>query len=132
MAGVPTLSRIELFSQHAYFAFQVIQVFLVTTMTSAASGAITSIIANPASAATLLSKSLPTASNFYISFFILVCLALSATRLLAPFSLIRFLAQQGSNRSPREIYISGHKLRLVHWGGVFPVYSNLIVIGEFY
>ncbi|KUL81681.1 hypothetical protein ZTR_10442 [Talaromyces verruculosus] len=40
-AGLPSLSRVELFAQSAHFCFQVVQVFLVTTITSAASAALT-------------------------------------------------------------------------------------------
>ena len=47
---------------------QVIQVFLVTTLSSAVSKAIQPILDNPASVTTLLASNLPLASNFYINY----------------------------------------------------------------
>jgi len=51
-------------------AFQVIQVFLITTFASGAAAVVTKIIDDPGSATTLLAENLPKASNFYISYFI--------------------------------------------------------------
>ena len=48
VAGKPTLSLVELRCHESYFWFQLIQVFLVTTMSSAASAAVPEIIDNPA------------------------------------------------------------------------------------
>jgi Calcium-dependent channel, 7TM region, putative phosphate len=91
-SGLPTLSQVELRVQTSYFWFQVcslchcrevvvanilqvIQVFLVTTLSSAVSKAIQPILNNPASVTTLLATNLPLASNFYIYYFILQGLA---------------------------------------------------------
>ncbi|KFY77637.1 hypothetical protein V499_03032 [Pseudogymnoascus sp. VKM F-103] len=46
-SGVPSLSMIELFVLKSYFIFQVVQVFLVTTLTAAISASLTKIIENP-------------------------------------------------------------------------------------
>ncbi len=67
LAGEPSHSRVELFTQNAYFYFQLIQVFLITTITSSASAAVTAIIDNPGSIFQTLASSLPKSSNFYIS-----------------------------------------------------------------
>lgn len=50
---------------------QVIQVFLVTTLSSAVSSAIQPILNNPSSVTTLLASNLPLASNFYVNYMIL-------------------------------------------------------------
>jgi hypothetical protein len=71
LAGAVTLSEVELQTQSWYFAFQVIQVFLITTFTSSATAVASQIVSNPAQAVPLLSKNLPKASNFYIAYFIL-------------------------------------------------------------
>lgn len=76
------MARVELFTQSAHFVFQVVQVFLVTTLTSAASAATTQIIKNPLSAKDLLAKNLPKATNFYISYFLLQGLSLSSMALV--------------------------------------------------
>lgn len=70
-SGKPTLSQIELRVQTSYFFFQVVQVFLVATLSSAVSKAIQPILDNPASVTTLLATNLPLASNFYINYFTL-------------------------------------------------------------
>lgn len=119
----------ELFTQNAYFIFQVVQVFLVTTLSSAASGAIESIIQDPISARVLLSQNLPKASNFYISYFILQGLAMSATRMAHLGSVIRHQFMGHSGKTPRQMATRYHRLRRIHWGAVYPVFTNMGVIG---
>ena len=129
-AGVPTESRIELFVQNAYFVFQVVQVFLITTLTSAASAAFTQILEDPLSARKLLSQNLPKASNFYISYFILQGLAMSATRIVHLGSIFRHQLMGNSGGNPRIITKRYHRLRKIHWGSVYPVFTNMGVIGS--
>lgn len=123
---------IELFCQNAYFVFQVVQVFLITTLTSAASAALTSILEDPLSTRTLLSANLPKASNFYVSYFILQGLATSASRLIHFSALFRHQILKNSSDNPRFLSKRWHKLRQIHWGGVFPVYTNMAVIGKLF
>ena len=63
LAGWVTLSQVELQTQSWYFAFQVVQVFLVTTMAGAVTTVIDEVLNNPGSVITLLSKNLPKASS---------------------------------------------------------------------
>ncbi|PHH87068.1 hypothetical protein CDD83_9342 [Cordyceps sp. RAO-2017] len=71
LAGAPTLSQAELFTQNAYFAFQLIQVFLVqTVLGSGVSALLNIIIQPPTSIFSILGQKLPTSANFYISYFI--------------------------------------------------------------
>jgi hypothetical protein len=122
---------VELFVQNAYFLFQIVQVFLITTLTSAASAAITQILKDPMSARGLLSQNLPKASNFYISYFILQGLAMSATRIVHMGSVIRHHFMGSSGRNPKLISARYHRLRKIHWGSVYPVFTNMGVIGTF-
>lgn len=124
---MPTLAMVELFVQSSYFIFQVVQVFLVTTLTSAVSGAIGEIINDPMSAQVLLSENLPTSSNFYVSYLILQGLAMSATRVVHLPTLQMVLSSP--LKSPRRISIRWHRLRRVYWGSVFPLFTNMGVIG---
>ncbi|KAK5212168.1 hypothetical protein LTS13_007962 [Exophiala xenobiotica] len=128
LSGVPTLTRIELFVQHAYFAFQVVQVFLITTLTSAASAAVTKLLEDPTTAESLLSQNLPKASNFYLSYFLVQSLLIGSGALAQPFSLFRFHVQRRFLNDPRKQYTRWHRLQRIHWGSVFPVYTNLGVI----
>lgn len=130
-AGIPSYSMIELYTQSTYFVFQVVQVFLVTTITSAASAAFEKIVENPTSVRSLLSQNLPKSSNFYVSYFILQGLAMSATRLLQIPTLVRHLIFQ-SEQNPRVMINKWHKIRVVHWGAVYPVFTNMGVIAITY
>lgn len=122
MAGLSTFSAIELRTQGFYFWFQVIQVFIVTTLTSAASAAVPAIIKNPSTATTLLAENLPKASNFYISYFILQGLTFSAGALLQIVGLIlgKVLAKLLGS-TPRKQYSRWANLSALGWGTVVPI-----------
>ena len=122
LGGLPTLSTIELRTQNFYFWFQVIQVFLVTTLTSAASAAVTQIISDPSSATSLLAENLPKASNFYISYFILQGLTFSSGALLQVVGLILYkVLSKFLDSTPRKMYKRWTSLSALGWGTVFPI-----------
>jgi hypothetical protein len=130
IAGVPSEPLVELFTQKAYFLFQVVQVFLVTTITSAASAAFTQILKDPLSARNLLAQNLPKASNFYLSYILVQCLAGGAWHLLSLGDLIRHQLLAKNIQNPRKLFRIWHRLRVVHWGSRFPVFANMGVIGK--
>ncbi|KIX08416.1 uncharacterized protein Z518_03072 [Rhinocladiella mackenziei CBS 650.93] len=133
VAGKPTLSLIELRCHESYFWFQLIQVFLVTTMTSAASAAVPQIIENPGSVTTLLAQNLPLASNFYISYFILQGLVFSSGELLRIAGLVLFNVMSSIlDKTPRKMYNRWSSLSSVGWGNVFPVLEMMTVISITY
>ncbi|KAJ4266131.1 hypothetical protein NW762_004111 [Fusarium torreyae] len=127
-AGIPSLVLVELFTQKVYFAFQVVQVFLITTLTSAASAAVLNIIQDPMSTPDLLAKNLPKASNFYLSYILVQCMAIGATGLLHIFELIRHYGFARVVQNPRSRFQVWYKLRPPRWGGVYPIYTNMAVI----
>ncbi|EKG10182.1 protein of unknown function DUF221 [Macrophomina phaseolina MS6] len=131
-AGVPSQSLVELFTQRAYFGFQVLQVFLVTTFTSSASASISQVIKNPMSARELLAESLPKASNFYLSYMIIQCLGNGAGQLVHLSGLFKYHIVQRFTRNPKIMYTRWHRMRRVHWGGIMPVFINLGVIALSY
>jgi hypothetical protein len=121
-AGKPTLSLVELRCHESYFWFQLIQVFLVTTMSAGAAAAVPEIIDNPESVTTLLAQSLPKASNFYISYFILQGLVFSSGQLLRIAGLIIYNAlSKILDKTPRKMYNRWSSLSSVGWGSVFPL-----------
>ncbi|KAI5919887.1 hypothetical protein F4810DRAFT_685419 [Camillea tinctor] len=133
LSGEPSLSRVELFTQNAYFAFQVIQVFLITTMTSAASAVGQQIAQNPASATTILAENLPKASNFYISYFIVQGLGIASSLLSQVVGFIVFtLFYKYLSGTPRAMYNKWANLSAISWGSVLPVYTNIAVISITY
>lgn len=133
IAGAPSLSQIELRTQNSYFLFQVVQVFLVTTLSSAASSAVQQIISSPTSAPGLLAAAIPKASNFYIAFMILQGLAISAGALLqiVGFLVFKLLGLLLDN-TPRKMFKRWSTLAGVGWGTVFPAYTNIAVIAITY
>lgn len=133
IAGEPSNSNVELRVQNMYFAFQVIQVFLVTTMTSAASSVGAQIANNPAAATSILATSIPKASNFYISFMILQGLAISSGALIQIVGLILYkLLGMLLDNTPRKQWRRWSSLSGLGWGTVFPVYTNITVIAITY
>ncbi|KAL8667993.1 MAG: hypothetical protein Q9168_007139 [Polycauliona sp. 1 TL-2023] len=133
MGGAPSLSAVELRTQNFYFAFQVVQVFLITTLTSAASASVTSIICKPMDAPNLLAKNIPKASNFYLSYFVLQGLTISSGAVLGIAGLVIFkLLGKFLDTTPRKMYKRWSTLSALGWGTVFPVYTNLTVIAITY
>lgn len=129
LQGSPSSQNIEHYTQNAYFAFQVVQVFLVTTITSAATSVVTQIIEEPTEAMSLLATNLPKASNFYISYIILQGMSISSGALLQISPLIVFyLLGSLLDSTPRKKYTRFTKLSSMQWGTVYPVYTNLAVI----
>lgn len=130
LSGRVTLPLVELYCQSWYFAFQIVQVFLITTFSSGAASVATQIVNNPSSATTLLAENLPKASNFYISYIIVQALGVAAGYLLNIGALI-MLTVVGKilDKSPRKMYNRYIKLAGMGWGSLYPVFGNLGVIG---
>lgn len=81
-SGEPTTVTAELQVQNWYFMFQIIQVFLVTALSSSATALIPEIISQPHQIPLLLAENLPKSSKFYLTYFILQGLASSASNML--------------------------------------------------
>ena len=128
--GDPSAAAIELTVQNWFFSFQVIQVFLVVTLASAATSVVTDIINRPQDAATLLAQKIPRASNFYISYIILQGLSFAAGALLQISGLIlgKILGKL-LDSTPRKMYKRWYSLAGLGWGTVYPVFTLLTVIG---
>ncbi|KAH7392256.1 hypothetical protein DE146DRAFT_766452 [Phaeosphaeria sp. MPI-PUGE-AT-0046c] len=132
LAGAATLSEVELQTQSWYFAFQVIQVFLITTFTSGATAVASQIVSNPAQAVPLLSKNLPKASNFYIAYFILYGVANAARYLFSLVGLLGILILAKLDKTPRKKYMRYVTLMEPSWGAEYPKWTNLGVIAISY
>merc|ERR1711981_1415431 len=131
--GLVTLSQVELKTQSWYFVFQVIQVFLITTFTSGAAAVASQIVSNPTSAVTLLAQNLPKASNFYISYFVLYGVAMSANFLLNAIGLLTtYGLARFTDKTPRKMYNRYMSLAGLGWGSVYPKFTNLAVIAISY
>lgn len=132
-SGEPTVTKRELRVQNYYFAFQIIQVFLVTTLASAATSSVTEVIDDPSSAQHLLATDLPKASNFYITYFILFGLSAAGGALAKVVSVVLFvLLSKLLDNTPRKKWTRLNVVGGVGWGIVFPVYTNLACIALVY
>ena len=103
MYGEPTTPQAELKTQDWVFFFQVFQVFLVTTFSSGAAAVAAKIIKEPHIAPMLLAQSLPKASNFYLTYFLLQGLTSAASNVLNYSDLFEYLFYQHFwDKTPRE------------------------------
>ena len=117
LGGDPTASAVELTVQNTYFMFQVVQVFLVATLGSAATAVVQKVVNNPTSATTLLAQKLPAASNFYLSYFVLQGLAVFSSILLALVGLLLFMILgKLLDKTPRKMYKRWISLSGLGWG----------------
>ncbi|KAL6852142.1 DUF221 domain-containing protein [Trichoderma novae-zelandiae] len=133
MAGEVSQSRVELFTQNAYFCFQLIQVFLIQTLANAASTALVQIAQQPGQVFSILSSALPTASNFYISYFIVqgLTIATSVVTQVVGFFIFTLLYKLLA-KTPRAMYKKWTSLSALSWGNLLPVYTNIAVISITY
>ncbi|KAK3319368.1 hypothetical protein B0H66DRAFT_559336 [Apodospora peruviana] len=133
LAGEPSLSRVELFTQNAYFVFQVVQVFLITTMSSSASAVAKQIADNPSSVTSILAENLPKSSNFYISYFIVqgLTIATSVLTQVVGFVIFQILYKYLAG-TPRALYNKWAHLSAISWGSTLPIYTNIVVIAITY
>lgn len=131
LAGEPSLARVELFTQNAYFCFQVVQVFLVVTIASSASSIVKQLSNDPTGVTSLLATRLPTVSNFYISYFIVQGLSVSAGVIsqVVGFVIFRILYKFLAG-TPRKMYAKWTNLSAISWGSTLPVFTNIAVIGK--
>lgn len=131
-AGEVSLSRVELYTQNAYFAFQLIQVFLIRTVTDTASTAIVQIAGDPGMVFGILAEAIPTSSNFYISYFIFQGVQIATSVLTQVVGCVIFnLLYKYLAGTPRAMYNKWTALSAISWGSTLPVYTTIAVISEF-
>lgn len=129
IAGRPTKLLVEYYTQNTYFAFQVVHVFIMTTLTSGLVATYSEIERDPYKALTLLSDNLPKASNFYLAYFMLQGFTIAGGALLQITTLILFYVFSILlDGTPRKKWNRHNILGLTGWGTTFPVYTNLAVI----
>lgn len=133
MGGAPTLTAVELTTQNFYFAFQVVQVFLVVTLASSATSVASQIVAEPMKATNLLATNLPKSSNFYISYITLQGLSFASGTLLQIAGLIiGKLLGKFLDTTPRKMYTRWSTMAGLGWGTVYPAFTLLAVVAITY
>ncbi|KAL6712565.1 hypothetical protein ACN47E_000442 [Coniothyrium glycines] len=133
--GEPTKTSTELKVLKWYFVFQVLQVFLITTISSggAAVASQLNIIKDPSSIPQLLAEGLPKASNTYLTYFVVQALSNAPSNILNYSDVLTFLFYDHFfDKTPRQKYNTYTSLRGMAWGKLFPKYVNFVVIGIAY
>ncbi|CCD23314.1 Phm7p NDAI_0B02790 [Naumovozyma dairenensis CBS 421] len=129
LSGCLTKLETDQYCQKWYYAFQVIQVFIVTTLASSASATVEAIIRDPSSAMTLLANNLPKASNFYIAYFLLQGLTVPSGSLLQALNLV---LQNTMGRildsTPRQKWKRYNTLSKPDMGVIYPTMEILVCI----
>lgn len=116
-----------------FFIFLVLQGFIVVTLSSGLIGSLPIIASNPGSIAGMLATNLPTASNFYLTYFATSGLGGAGGALLQIVTLILyhvFLFLLAS--TPRKVYTIKFDMEDDSWGTLFPSTTLFTVIGLAY
>ena len=91
---------------------------------------IQTISSNPGSAPTLLAQNLPTASNFYISYFVVFGIGTSAQMIFNVAAVaVFFILGSILDSTPRKKYLRYINISGIGWGSNYPKYTTLGVIG---
>ena len=133
--GTVSGNLVELSVQQYYFCFLFVQLFLVVTISGAATTLI-SFFSNPSSIQSipnLLATNIPKASNYFFSYMLLQALSTSAGALVQVGSLIGwFILAPLLDSTARQKFRRQTNLSNIQWGTFFPVYTNLACIGLIY
>jgi hypothetical protein len=129
--GEATNTSAELKVLKWYFVFQVLQVFLVTTLASGAAAVASQIAKDPTSIPQLLADKLPSASNTYLTYFVIQGLSSAPSNVLNYSDVLSFVFfDKFFDKTPRQKYTSYTYLRGMQWGKLFPKYVNFAIIGK--
>lgn len=131
ISGAATHAEVELFTQNAYFMFQLLQVFLIRTITDTASAAIVQVVQEPPRVFSILAEALPTSSNFYISYFIIQGFTIAVDVMTQVVTCVFFtIIYRFWAVTPRRMYQKWTRLQTVSWGSVLPVHTGIVVISK--
>ncbi|KAM0787652.1 hypothetical protein ACM66B_003716 [Microbotryomycetes sp. NB124-2] len=133
LEGIPLKTSIELSLMTRYFMFLFIHGFIIVTLASGLVNSIPGIVQNPSSAVTILATQLPSASIFFLTYFVTTSFAGAAGGLLQIVPLILYYVKMfilGS--TPRSVYNIKYQMNGVAWGTLFPSMTLLTVIGLAY
>ena len=133
LSGEPTTPQAELKTQAWFFLFQVVQVFLVTTFSSGAAAAVGTIAKHPEQTPDLLASKLPTASNFYLTYFILQGLGSAASTIVNYSDLFEYYFYEYFwDKTPREKFGTYAQMKGTPWASWYPKFTNFLVIATVY
>lgn len=133
LSGQPTTIATARWTQIWYFVFQVVQVFLITTVSSGAAAVVSRIANDPTGVPTLLAKNLPKASNFYLTYFIIQGLGTASKNVVNYSDLLSYLFfYKIMDKTPRQKFQTYTQMKGISWFKVYPKFTNLAVIAIAY
>ncbi|KAI3402663.2 hypothetical protein KGF56_004544 [Candida oxycetoniae] len=133
IAGCVSAQSIELYTQHAYFGFLMVNGFLVTALASSATATVTKVVENPSSAMSILADKLPLSSNFYISYLILQGMTIASGSLFQIVGLfLYYILSYILDKTVRQKWTRYSSLGTLAWGTVFPLFTQLACITLIY
>jgi len=132
LSGEPTAQSAENMTQKWYFAFQFLQVFLVTTLSSGAATIIKQVTEEPGNIPSLLAENLPKSSNFYLTYFTLQGLSKAADQVVKYSDTLQYLFFKRIARTPRQKYELEVKMKGLFYGSNYPKFTNMAVIAIVY
>ncbi|KZM19602.1 membrane protein [Ascochyta rabiei] len=131
--GEPTKTSTELKVLKWYYVFQVLQVFLITSLSSGAATVVSQIVKNPNKIPEQLAERLPRASNSYLTYFVVQGLTSASDNLLNYSDVLSFVFfDKFFDKTPRQKYNSYIALKGMQWGKLFPKYVNFVIIAIVY
>lgn len=133
IAGCVSIQEIERFTHNSYFAFLIINGFLITALASSASSTVQAIINDPSSVLSILASNLPKSSNFYLSYLILQGLTVSSGALFQVVGLfLYYILGSVFDGTLRKKWARFSGLGTAAWGTSFPPIINLACITMVY
>ncbi|KAG7531583.1 hypothetical protein FFLO_04242 [Filobasidium floriforme] len=127
--GIVRNSDLELNLFSRYFAFELINGFLVVTVASGLMSAIPRIVDNPGMVTTLLATELPGASIFFLTLLLTRNLSGAGktySRVVA--FVMQLLKPILGGKTPRKFWLSEHKMDSMKFGVVWPPIALIVVI----
>jgi calcium permeable stress-gated cation channel len=135
LQGTQSGMLVELRVQRWYFFFLFVQLFLVVSISSSLVQFVSYFTSADGwtNVPDLLGRSIPKASNYFISYMLLQALSVSAGALLQVGGLIGwFILAPIFDSTARAKFKRQTNLSELQWGTFFPVYTNLACIGLIY
>ncbi|CUM57735.1 unnamed protein product [Debaryomyces tyrocola] len=133
VSGCMTVQQVESYCQAWFYAFEVVHVFLVVALCSSSISAVPQIVSDSSLLMPLLAQNLPKSSNFYIAYYCLQGLTISAGLLVQIVALIlaQFLGKI-LDGTPRAKWNRWNTLGQPFWSVIYPAYQLLAVIAFSY
>ncbi|KAG2183385.1 hypothetical protein INT43_006391 [Umbelopsis isabellina] len=132
LEGIPRKSSIELAVLHKYFAFQFVNVVLVSTIAGGVLQSASTIFNNPGSIVGTLANKLPQAATFFITYVMLQATIPAAMELLQIVPLILSWVFAFLASTPRSIYGQRGNCPQVNLGTLIPSHTVIFVLGLLY